>query len=126
MKTSLRTLVPLLLIVSLGMSSCYYDNRDDLYQYVITACDSSAVLYHQQVVTILDAQCTSCHNAGLAEGGVRLDSYSHLLPYVNNGRLLGAIRHEQGYQPMPSASQKLSDCDLSVIEKWVQGGAPNN
>ena len=60
------------------------------------------------------------------QGNVTLEGYENLLQYVNSGQLLGAIRHDNGYSPMPQSGGKLSDCNISLFEIWVAEGALDN
>jgi hypothetical protein len=59
-------------------------------------------------------------------GNITLEGHAQLLQHINSGRLLGAIRHESGFLPMPQNASKLPSCDISKIEQWILDGAPNN
>jgi hypothetical protein len=128
MYTSVRLILSFLFFLSLlSLSSCYYDKEEILYPG--TACDVSNVTYSATVTGILSPHCYSCHNtanAGAVGGGISLDSYTKLLPYVTNGKLMGSINHAGGYSPMPKSATKLSSCDIQKIQAWVTAGAPNN
>ncbi|MBU3928662.1 MAG: hypothetical protein KKB74_12720 [Bacteroidetes bacterium] len=45
---------------------------------------------------------------------------------VNNGSLMGAIRHESGWSPMPKNTNQLDDCTIRKLEIWVANDTPNN
>jgi hypothetical protein len=85
------------------------------------ACDSLNVGYSNQVVTIINKNCISCHNTG----NVILNNYNDLKARALSGALLGSINQNGTYRSMPE-SYKLSACDIKIIEKWVNAGAPNN
>ena len=108
------------------LSSCFYDVESELYPY--STCVSINTKYAADVLPILQRSCYSCHsqdNAAL-NGNIRLDSYEDVLHYVQNGLLMGSLRHEDGYVPMPQEAQKISACDISRIEAWIADGAIQN
>jgi hypothetical protein len=59
------------------------------------------------------------------EAGYQFDNYSDISNF-NTNQLLGSIRHETNYVPMPFDGGKLSDCDIRRIEAWVAAGKPRN
>jgi hypothetical protein len=34
--------------------------------------------------------------------------------------------HSPGFSPMPQNDNKLSECNIAKIKKWIATGAPNN
>jgi cytochrome c5 len=88
-------------------------------------CDSTNVTYAVQVTSIMDANCVACHNATSASGNVSLHNYTAVKTNVDNGKLSGAINHLFGYAAMPP-SGKMNECNLTIIKKWIDNGAPNN
>jgi hypothetical protein len=40
--------------------------------------------------------------------------------------LMKAVKHDPSVIPMPVGGSRLSDCDISKIQIWVDAGAPNN
>lgn len=91
-------------------------------------CDTTNVTFSAVISPIVQANCalSGCHTNASRAGGYSYESYTGLMEVVNNGRLLGAIRHESGYVPMPQNAAKLSECDIEKIAHWVNMGAPNN
>ena len=116
----------LLCLAAAGLiAGCANDNEEDLYPETIT-CDTAAVTYSGTVQPILQRSCTGCHRTASPAGGIILDNPAEIKKYAANGRLVGAITHAPGYVPMPLGGNKLADCDIAVIRKWVTEGAPNN
>ena len=119
-----------LLIVLAGafiLPGCYYDNQADLHPSPSgITCDLTNVTYSGKVLSIIQSNCYSCHNAGAALGGVNLEGYTNLRIYADNGKLAGAIEQQPGYSPMPKSANKLSVCDIAIIKKWIGNGAGNN
>lgn len=113
------------LMISLAFTSCYYDNEEELYPNPV-ACDTTNVTYSATIAPILSANCNGCHASGAPSAGIVTDNYTDLQTIVQNGKLVGAINHLNGFSPMPKGGNKLSDCNLAKIEKWINAGAPNN
>lgn len=123
-----RGLAGLLLLAafSLPVTGCYYDNEQELYQFTTVNCDSSNVTFSQTIAPILQTNCNSCHSQSVASGGIITSGYSNVLIIVNNGKLYGSVNQKAGFSFMPKGGNKLSDCNLSKINKWINNGAPNN
>ncbi len=111
-------------MVVLVLSSCYYDVEELLYPN--SGCQTANMSYQNNIAPILERNCYVCHSAAANISGITLEGYSQLIQFVNNGRLLGAIRHESGFSPMPQNAAKLIPCDIAKIEQWIADGAPNN
>jgi len=105
-------------------SSCYYDVAERLYP--TSTCETGNMSYVTDISPILQNKCYVCHSAAVNSGNITLDGYGELMLYVNNGRLLGALKHQGGYSPMPQNAPQLGNCDLAKIEQWITDGAQNN
>jgi uncharacterized membrane protein len=73
-------------------------------------------------------KCVTCHGATSASGGIRLDSYTSVLKYVNKttpsqSKVYSATK---GGDMPPSPNPKLSAGELSAILSWITAGALNN
>lgn len=88
-------------------------------------CDTTQFTYSASIKLILQNACVGCHKSGSLGGGINLSSYADVKTQVDNGRLLGSILHTSGYTAMPQGGT-LPECEITKIEKWVTGGAPNN
>jgi hypothetical protein len=123
-----RTIKNLLIIAGfigfMVFSSCYNDNSATLYP--AGACDTTNITFTANVLPIINANCTGCHSGSTPAGNISLTNYSDVVASLNSGRLMGSIRHESGYSPMPKGGNKLSNCELAKIEIWVKDGFPNN
>ena len=106
------------------MMSCAYNNEEELYP--VTTCDTTNVSYHAVIAPIIMQNCFECHGGTAQISGIPLEGYSNIKVMVDAGRLVGAIRHQSGFSPMPKDRQSLPECDILKIEKWVQSGAPDN
>jgi hypothetical protein len=113
----------LLLIVGFG-SGCYYDVEEELYPD--TGCRVQNMSYQADILPILTSRCYVCHSAAANNGGISLEGYASLQRYVDNGQLLGAIRHDGGFSPMPKNAPQLPACQIEQIQAWIATGAPDN
>ena len=91
-----------------------------------SSCDSTNVTYSITIRSIVSTKCQGCHSGTAASAGYDFSQYAVLKARVNDGKLWGAINHLAGYSPMPKNGNKLSDCEINQIRKWIDMGAPNN
>ncbi len=120
--------ISLILLIAF-VTGCYYDSEEKLYPQLSTECDLSNVTFAATVKPILQASCLSCHSSAKAVnsgGGVKLENYADVLISTNNGKLMGTITHASGYQKMPQGGGKLTDCEISKLQKWIDNGKLNN
>ncbi|MGB1037421.1 MAG: hypothetical protein ACPGYY_02160 [Bacteroidia bacterium] len=83
--------------------------------------------YTDDIIPILtNYRCISCHNTTSPGGSVDLDSYDDVKIYVDNNRLLGSIKHSNGFSAMPQFSSQMASCDIDKIESWIYDGAKDN
>ncbi|MBI1185358.1 hypothetical protein GC194_13890 [bacterium] len=93
---------------------------------VQSSCDTAQVTFSASVQPILKTYCQGCHNNNLPSGNVNLQGYTNVKTAVDRGRLMGSIRHKNGYSAMPQGGAKLDDCSLRKIAIWIKDGANNN
>ena len=112
------------------LNACYYDKADSIYPTTnTTVCDTLNITYANQVSTILTNNCNNCHGAVTANsigGGINLSTYAAAKPYITNGSLLNSILQNGKAAPMPKNDTKLSNCNISIIQAWINKGALNN
>lgn len=121
-RKKLVTAYLLSVLVSVISSSCAYDSREDFS----APCDKSKPSFSLNIQPILNNHCVECHSGGTPAGNLDLGSYQGVYPSIADGRLVGSIKHLEGFVPMPRLAPKLPDCDIMKIENWVKEGAPNN
>jgi len=124
-KFSKWVVIVLVLSGMISFTGCYYDDEDNLYPQV-GGCDTSNVTYSATISVIMSSNCNSCHSGSTPQGNLKTDNYTDLKTIADNGKLWGAVNHENGFSQMPKDRPKLSDCDLSKIRIWIDGGALNN
>ena len=87
-------------------------------------CDTLDVIYSIHIEGIVQKHCLGCHSDNNPLGGLSLQNYNDVVAIANDGRFLGAVRHENGYSPMPKNAAMLSDCKIRQIEIWIENGTP--
>ena len=93
---------------------------------VCNACDTTNVTFKGSVFPIVQTYCLGCHSGNTPGGGIYLRNYNDLVAVAKNGKLMGSIRHDPGYSPMPKNGNKLSDCQIAIFNIWIKNGTPNN
>ncbi|MFM8414009.1 MAG: c-type cytochrome domain-containing protein, partial [Planctomycetota bacterium] len=96
------------------------------------------VRFADEVVPMLAANCTACHNQKVREGGLSMDSLDRMLaggdsgPSVVAGKpaesvlFLRASHRQEDFMPPPSNSvgaKNLSPEQLGLLERWIAEGA---
>lgn len=89
------------------------------------SCDTSNFAFSTSVEPMILAYCSGCHLPS-SSNGIVLTDYATITAAINKGRVLGSINHTAGYSAMPQNMNKLSDCQITIIEKWVAAGMPQN
>jgi hypothetical protein len=112
-----------ILLLTTVLISCKKENQEDITNNCIPA---GGVTYSAEVSAIMQTSCLNCHSQQLGLGGVMLHDYTNVKFYVDNGKLLGSIRHDSGFSAMPQGQAKLSLCNIELIETWITAGALNN
>jgi len=87
-------------------------------------CDSTNVTYTASISPIVSAWCIGCHGGSNPANGLSLETYSDVVASANSNRLMGALRHDTGYYPMPKGGEMLSACEINLFQKWIILGKP--
>jgi len=102
---------------------------------VVGDAPSSGSFYVAHINLIFDKNCVSCHGSGKTEGGLRLDSYDHLMkgghdgPVIVSGKPNESMLLSRVTLPatdkhfMPAGRTPLSSQEISWIRAWIQQGA---
>lgn len=89
-------------------------------------CDTTVFTYSGAINVTLQNYCIGCHSGSSPSGNVSLVTYSNVVTVVNNGKLWGSINQLIGYHAMPVNGNKLDNCRIRQIKKWINAGALNN
>jgi hypothetical protein len=126
----MKRLLPVIIIfflVSVTLSSCYYDNEEALYPSLSSSCDTINVTFSAKIAPILSNNCLSCHsNATAVSAGnnIRLQDYNDVK--ARTSAIAGSIKHTGTYSPMPKNGGRLNTCSITLVDIWIRNGAPNN
>ena len=85
--------------------------------------------YANDIIPILEQHCYQCHdneNNGSFADFWDLEDYEDIFPLAKDGNLLGVVRHDPGFTPMPLNGIRIPLCDRIAIEEWINNGAPDN
>jgi WD40 repeat protein len=94
------------------------------------------ITYQDNILPLVEANCSKCHNADKKKADLDLTSYQGVLKgsgsglvvlsgNVDGSKLWKALTHsEEPY--MPPNRPKLDDKDLDLIKKWIAGGLLEN
>lgn len=88
-------------------------------------CDINKFKFNANVLPIIVKNCEGCHSRFNPTSGISLATHLQVKAQADNGKLLGSLNHQMGYSSMPP-SGKMPDCQITVIEKWINNGAQND
>lgn len=80
---------------------------------------SQSVTYNQNVKTIIDNNCISCHGSSSPSAGVSLTNYNEVKTAVLSNNLIQ--RMNSSASPMPP-SGKLPQPTIDQVQSWKDGG----
>lgn len=110
---------------TLYLVSCTNDKQTINPSSNNTICDTSFA-FNTRINVILENQCYGCHGASDVNFPMKPFSKLQTAALATNSLFLKSIKHQTGVSAMPKNSPKLSDCDITSIEKWIKNGALNN
>ena len=126
----MKKLVLFSVFAAMVLSSCWYNRKwDDLHPVppVPLVCNDTlgiTMSYSLHIAPLIQTNCgtssVGCHKVSSPNGD--LTTYGGVKLYSQTGQLLGAIKHQSPYNPMPQGAPKLSDCQIAVVAKWIQQG----
>ncbi|MDQ3141470.1 MAG: hypothetical protein M3Q56_04400 [Bacteroidota bacterium] len=117
-----NALILFLFITSSLWISCANDDPG-----TIKDCSGVVATYNLNVKIIFDTNCalSGCHNTSRPDNfNIDLSNYTSAKNVGLNGKMICAINHDNGCEPMPKSSPKLTAELIKTITCWVQDGAP--
>jgi hypothetical protein len=93
---------------------------------VCDKCDTTDFKYSTAIKTLLQNKCVGCHSTASPGGGIDLSSYSAVKTVALSGKLYGSVNGSPGFSFMPKGTNRLPDCEIRQIRKWIDAGALNN
>lgn len=89
-------------------------------------CDTSAVSFSTDVQPIFNTYCITCHGSSNPNAGISLTNFNGVAGAANSGKLLGVISWSNGFLRMPLGGNQIPQCNINVIEAWINQGTLNN
>ena len=116
-----------------GLTKLKTDVKDNIFNWIkngakdgncTSSCDTTSVItYQNQISNLISKNCISCHSGSNAQKGILLDSYAGVKTYMDNGKLMAAVKGTS--IPMPQG-YKLTDCEMRQLEIWLANGLKQN
>ena len=107
--------------------------KDSIYNWIkngalnsvcVSSCDTTGVVtYQKQISALLSSNCVSCHTGSGAQKGILLDSYASVKTYLDNGKLMAAVKGTSIQMP---PGYKISNCQMRQLVLWKANGATQN
>ena len=120
------------LVILVGIAAFYFSNSFDSRLTKAYEVTPAAVQIPTDSVSIAEGKrlasihCTGCHGGSFPSAGIDLSNYNGVQAVAASGQLMGAVTHAPGYAPMPQGGNKLSECEITQLQKWVDSGTPSN
>lgn len=75
------------------VSSCYRDNKEDIYQNTTNTCNTTDVFYSSIIEPIMTASCaiSGCHTGTPPAGSLDLSTYQGVKKSADEGTLVNRI-----------------------------------
>src|SRR5947207_15519282 len=113
-----KTRIILLIFISFCFFTLYscYSHKADL-------CETANVRLSVELNAIMTANCFRCHsssNAAVNGGNYNLEDFATIQSAALDGRLYSSIIQDNKLAPpMPQDGGRLSDCEISQFEAWI-------
>ena len=124
-----QIIISICLILVITILGCYKDKEELINPAKFTCNNLSNVSYATDVQPILNSYCLACHDNksfNTIGGNLDLEDFAELTKVVNSGALLSSIKQDGTTSTMPKGADKLSICNITIIETWINEGAKNN
>lgn len=124
------------LVMLLLLVACTSNSVDDLRED-INPCDTVTATFDGAVSTIIEMNCGTNRNSDPAVGchevgnGFRWEftGYTQVKSLVDAGRIQARALSSTPTMPPSFATNPagaLSDCDKTILQNWIDAGAPEN
>lgn len=112
--------ISIIIFSTLFISSCYYDNEEELYPGE-EICNTDSLNYNSNIAQIINTNCakSNCH------GGPQSPSLTGFQNVLGNIDRIKVRAIEDRTMP-PLSEQPLSECEINQLEAWINSGAPEN
>ncbi|HTG64934.1 MAG TPA: hypothetical protein VL859_01035 [Flavobacterium sp.] len=110
-----------LLVFASFLVACSNDNPETLMEDIP---NEDAITYQQNVKSIIDNNCISCHAATPRNGApMSLVTYDQVKNAIQNRGLLNRISLNNGNSLlMPQGGPRLPQATIDIVSQWQQAG----
>lgn len=93
------------------------------------------ITYDEHVLPIFQQACLNCHNPDKTKGGLDLSSFPATMKGSSGGKIvepgdaastLIAVVQQTAEPKMPPEGEKLSNDQIAVLKRWIEGGLLEN
>jgi len=91
-----------------------------------SGCEFPVVSFSASVFPLVQNKCEGCHSGDDPAGGALITNYEEVKFLVDNDFFIQVINWEEGYEPMPYNGNKLQQCEIDMIQEWLDDGALDN
>lgn len=90
------------------------------------SCDTVDVAFSTHVEPFFVNTCEGCHSGPSPNAGLSLVNYDQISAIALDGSLWHSVNGSSGFTLMPYNGTPLSECELVMLDKWIENGAPND
>lgn len=110
-----------IVFVLVALSSCYYDNKEELYQNIPQDCETSGLTYTNEIAPLIAQNCLVCHSTN---GGFFpiLETLQQLRS--NEVEVTFRVTKPLGDPLVMPQGGPMSKCSVDQILAWYADGAP--
>lgn len=110
-----------ILIIATTLQSCYNDSEEYLYGPV--TCDTTEISFSTDVTPIINSSCatTNCHVSG-GSGPGDFTQFGDLKAKVDDSSFVNRVIEQRTMPP----GTPLTDCEIQILQAWLDAGATNN
>jgi hypothetical protein len=124
-----------LLALALCWSCAFHNVDDDLKSAPLDICspsDTTTVSFQDTIFPIFTKYCSNnangdCHRAAPSNGKPDYATYAGIKSSVDGGRVQARVIDDSNMPPPYSSGPKsMSDCEKTILLRWIAQGAKNN
>jgi cytochrome c5 len=124
----MKKLIVILIAISI-FAACKASKKttSDITAQKALNCPDKELTFNNDIKQIFEKNCTKCHNKN-ERAGYNFHKLEFVRKAAQSGKLLGAIKHMKGYQPMPRYTpflKRAAQLDQEYIDKiecWIKSG----
>lgn len=91
-------------------------------------CDSTDISFSAHIFPIFSDNCIGCHSGSTPQAGLSLSNYAEISATAlrSDDPIINSLLGNAPFSLMPFGQDPLEDCQINMIQLWINDGAPNN